>query len=241
MPELHPVTAILCGGRGTRLGNTLGGLPKPMAPIGGRPLLEHLVGWALAAGAPRVMLCAGYGAAAIRTHFAGPGWTGRVEISEETEPLGTGGALRLALPRLTSPGVLVLNGDSYVPGFDPDALFAFRRQRPQARGFLVLTPADARTDAGNVSLDAAGRIQSFAEKQPLAGSRYRNAGIYLLDRGLLEAIPPGRPVSLENELLPLWLERGLYGYVHAGALVDIGTPERLRAAQDGGAAPFSPA
>ena len=235
-------TAILCGGRGTRLGGILGDLPKPMAPLKGRPLLEHLVRWALRAGSKHIVLCAGYGAAAIRAHFSGDAWSGTVEVSEEPEALGTGGALRFALPKLQTSTVLAINGDSFLPGFDPAGFMDFHRGRVAGGASIVLTSPDERTDTGNVIFDGERRVRAFAEKEAAAAGvgnadgemrRGVNAGIYLISHNLIAAIPPGRAISLEREVLPGWIPRGLYGYVHHGRLVDIGTPERLRQAQSG--------
>ncbi len=264
---MQPDTAILCGGQGTRLRGALGGLPKPMVELGGRPLLEHLVRWALRGGAARVILCVGHGAGAIREHFAEPAWQGKVLLSQEATPLGTGGALRLALPLAQTPALAVLNGDSFVLGLELLALVAFHRQKG-GQGALALVAPDERTDAGSVVLDDTGRVQAFAEKRvarhflpgslpmvawgtrfdsgqgtpagtqgvselpPKVGGRhYINAGVYVFEAGLIAAVPPGRALSLERDLLPAWVEQGLYGSVQPGELVDIGTPERLRAAQ----------
>ena len=227
---MQPDTAILCGGEGTRLRGTLGGLPKPMVELGGRPLLEHLVRWALRGGSERVILCVGHGAGAIREHFATPVWQGKVLLSEEAAPLGTGGALRLALPLIQTPALAVLNGDSFLLGLDLAALTAFHRQKG-GQGALALVSPDERTDAGSVVLDDTGRVQAFAEKQALGGRHFINAGVYVFEAGLIAAVPSGRALSLERDLLPAWVEQGLYGSVQAGELVDIGTPGRLRAAQ----------
>ncbi|HUX66474.1 MAG TPA: sugar phosphate nucleotidyltransferase [Terriglobales bacterium] len=229
MPEA-PDTAILCGGQGTRLRGTIGALPKPMVELGGRPLLDHLVRWALGAGSERVILCVGHGGGAIRGHFSTPDWQGNVLLSEEATPLGTGGALRLALPLVRTPALAVLNGDSFLLGLDLPALVAFHRQHG-GQGAVALVTPDERNDAGSVVLDDTGRVQAFAEKRAVGGRHYINAGVYVFEVGLIAAVPLGRAVSLERDLLPAWVERGLYGSVQPGELVDIGTPERLRAAQ----------
>lgn len=225
-----PDAAILCGGQGSRLRGVLGDLPKPMVPLGGRPLLESLVRWAAQAGSPRVVLCAGVGAAHIRDHFSHCDCGAEVVISAETEPLGTGGALRLALPLMRSPFVLVLNGDSFLPAFQlPDLLAA----PACAAGTLVVAPSAGRDDAGRVRFDGAGRITAFDEKPAAHEPGFINAGVYLLQRALLESVPAGRCVSLERELLPAWIGAGLAALVHNGELVDIGTPSRLETAQSG--------
>jgi mannose-1-phosphate guanylyltransferase len=219
--------AVLCGGLGTRLREAVPGLPKALAPVGGRPFLERLVeqigGW----GVERVVLCSGVGAAAIRERFGG--WAG-IEFSEEREPLGTAGALALARPRLQTDPVVVLNGDSMVPTLDFAAFWAAHRSAGRA-GAMVVVAADERRDAGTLALGPDGRVAAFAEKVAAPGAGYVSAGIYMLSQALLAMIPAGRAVSLEREMMPQWVEHGLHGYVHGGALVDIGTPERWRAAE----------
>lgn len=226
-----PEVVILCGGRATRLGSALPDLPKSMAPISGRPLLAWLVDWALDAGAPRVILCAGYRSAVIRDYFGTPGWRGRVVTVEEPAARGTGGALRLALPWIQGASVLVRNGDSYLPGLDLPAFVAFHRER-SAVGSMVLVPARGGADCGAVCLTPQARIASFAEKA--LGGDYNNAGVYCFESALIHTIP--ETASLERDLLPAWLHRGFWGYVHSGELVDIGTPARLLSAQAAGIA-----
>jgi len=218
--------AILCGGLGTRLRGELGALPKALAPVAGRPFLAHLLAQLAECRLDRIALCAGVGADALR-EFAAHSGSPALAISTEAAPLGTGGALRQALPLLRSRSVLVLNGDSIVPGLDFHAFGQRHRQHPEHACF-VLVPAGARDDAGNVALDPSGRIAAFAEKEHRAESQYYSAGVYLVPRALIAAIPAGCPCSLERELVPRWLQQGIFGFVHPGELLDIGTPERLR-------------
>jgi mannose-1-phosphate guanylyltransferase len=126
--------------------------------------------------------------------------------------------------------VVVLNGDSMVPNLD-FAAFRATHRRSGAAGALVVVPPDERSDTGTLALAEDGRVTTFAEKQTAPGAGYVSAGIYLLTQALLAMIPAGRTVSLEREMMPLWIEHGLHGYVHAGRLVDIGTPERWREAE----------
>jgi NDP-sugar pyrophosphorylase family protein len=222
--------AVLCGGLGTRLRAALPDTPKALAPVGGRPFLALLVDQLAAAGAQRIVLCTGIGAGAIREHFAHGQWPAEIIFSEEPQPLGTGGALALARAHLNSDPVVVCNGDSTVPGLAWAAFFAAVQASGLAGG-LVVTPADARTDAGVITLAADGRLLSFAEKPERAAAGYHSAGIYLFSQALLGEMPAGAASSLERDWLPRWCGRGLHGYVHRGTLFDIGTPERWARAQ----------
>jgi NDP-sugar pyrophosphorylase family protein len=95
---------------------------------------------------------------------------------------------------------------------------------------VVREVADTR-QSGRVSYDAGGVVTSFVEKGASAGAGWINAGIYLLGRTLLEGIPAERPVSLEREVFPAWIGRGLRAFPTAGKFLDIGTPESYAAAQ----------
>lgn len=229
LPEALPEAMILCGGRGSRLQGALGGRPKVLAEVGGRPFLVHWLEKLAAAGVPRAILCTGVGGEAV-AEFARSQSVLPVVCSQETKALGTGGALALARGVLHGDAALILNGDSWVTDLD---LAAFQRAwlASGLPGGLVLTAADPRDDAGRVALGADGRIEAMAEKRELVGARYHSAGVYLLSRALLDDIAIDRAVSIETELFPRWLPRGLFGYAVTGALLDIGTPERLAAAR----------
>lgn len=221
--------AVLCGGLGTRLRAALPGVPKCLAPVAGQPFLTFVLEQ-LAGGCRKIVLCIGAqtGGAAVRGFCASRAWAAEIAFSEEAEPVGTGGALALARPQLTSDPVIVVNGDSIVPGLDfAAALGAYRRSG--AAGAIV-TVRRNRQDTGAVQLAADGRVLVFAEKNAAAEAGYENAGVLVLGQALLATMKPG-PSSLERDWMPGWVGRGLYGYVHPGPLYDIGTPERWAQAQ----------
>ncbi|MCI0455432.1 MAG: nucleotidyltransferase family protein [Gemmataceae bacterium] len=220
---------ILVGGLGTRLRSVLPDRPKALAPVAGRPFLSYLFDQLQAAGLRRAVLCTGYQAHQVEATF-GPRYGALVlTYSREEAPLGTGGALRLALPKLDAEEALVLNGDSYVD-YPLAEFHAWHREHGFA-GSLLLTWTEDTARFGTVEVDAAGRIRAFREKQGLARPGWINAGIYLLARRLLEALPAGRPVSLEREAFPAWLAGGLGGPVRRAAFLDVGTPESLAQAE----------
>jgi len=222
--------AILCGGLGTRLQALGSELPKAMMPVAGRPFLEYLVRDLARQGAERIVLCTGYRRQAIEAHFGRGDWGARIAFAAEPEPLGTAGALRLALAQIEGESFLALNGDSFTR-FDLPAL-PRRARETGAPIVMVVAPASARADAGTLRLDASGDwVQAFAEKQPLPDGRFHSAGIYWLRRDVLAALPAGRAVSLEHEVFPAWLARGIAAVPALGEIVDIGTPERLARAQ----------
>jgi len=221
---------ILSGGLGTRLRSIVPDRPKVLAPVAGRPYLAHLLDKLVETGLRRVVLCTGYRADQVRAEF-GARYRGLgLLYSEESQPLGTAGALRLALAHVDSRTLLVLNGDSYCAA-DLHTFWRFHHRQPseQAASLLLTEVADTRR-YGRVSVDAAGRITRFLEKSQASGRGLINAGIYLLDRALVESIPTGRAVSLERDLFPTLIGSGVYGFASSSAFIDIGTAESYAAA-----------
>jgi len=226
-----PDALVLCGGAGTRLRSVTGETPKSLATVAGRPFLELLLRQLQRHGFSRVLMAVGYQREMIRTHFGAETMGLHLVYSEETSPLGTGGALRNAVHLLQTELVLVMNGDSYTD-LDLDRFLAEHLAR-KADVSVAVVPADGRPDCGSVFADATGKLTGFAEKAEGSGAPFLNAGIYLLPKSLLLEIPAGLQVSLERELLPGWLNEGrsIRVFIVDGACVDIGTPERLQTAQ----------
>ena len=154
--------------------------------------------------------------------------------SREPEPLGTGGALRLGLEAAPSAAELVLgvNGDTFC-AFDL-AGFQAAHQAAGARASLLLAPVDDIGRYGSVEAEADGRVTRFLEKAA-SGAVVRpgwiNAGIYLLSRPLLAALPLGQSVSIERDVFPSWIGHGLYAHRGGSRFLDIGTPDSYRAAE----------
>jgi D-glycero-alpha-D-manno-heptose 1-phosphate guanylyltransferase len=222
--------AVLAGGLGTRLRSALNDRPKVLAPVSGRPFLTYLLDMLRAASVRRVVLLTGYKGEQVETAL-GQYYQGMTLVySAEPSPLGTGGALHAALPQLDSSTILLLNGDSYC-GMNLE-VFADFHQGKSADASLALTHVDDAARYGRVETTAQGRVTGFVEKQSTSGPGWINAGVYLLERGLIEEIPTGRPVSLEREVLPTWIERKtVYGQRRTRPFLDVGTPESfLRAA-----------
>lgn len=216
---------ILCGGRGERLRGALGDRPKALAPVRGRPFLEWLILALANHGFRRVVLATGYRGDAI-AQTLGDGRRLGVELvySREEEPLGTGGALRLAAASTAGTPLLVVNGDSYCR-FEPERM----RRRHGERAARATLWLQRRPDApryGSVDLAEDGAIVRFAEKAS-TGSGAFSCGVYLIERSVIDAIPADRMVSLEHDVFPSLAGAGLYGVVGEGAFLDIGTPESL--------------
>jgi mannose-1-phosphate guanylyltransferase len=225
---------ILVGGLGTRLRPAIGtDTPKPMADVAGRPFLAYLLAQLRRDGFGRVVLATGHGAEAVERYFGtGESPNQTITYSSEPAPLGTGGALRYARPRLHGDRVLVMNGDSFLEarlGDLVDAHARARRANPALLASLCLARVDDPGRYGAVECDADGTIRRFREKSADAPAGLINAGIYVVERALIDGIPEGRPVSLEREVFPALADGRLHGVELTGSFVDIGIPEAYAA------------
>lgn len=220
---------ILMGGKGTRLQSVVNDRPKPMAEVVGRPFVEWLLLALCAQGVKRVVLCTGYMGDVIESHL-GSGTRLGIDIvyMRDPLPLGTGGAIRHALDQVQSERFLALNGDSYCR-FDGKLLQNFHRAHHAQATIWLVPSADSRR-YGSVEVDEQGAVLAFHEKSPELHIGIISAGVYMLERAAVLAIPKGRTTSLETEFFPALIGRGLYGVVGKGPFIDIGTPESYQAA-----------
>lgn len=226
-PGLEAV--ILAGGLGTRLRGVLDDRPKVLAPIGARAFLDHLLLALATAGAERALLCLGHLADKVVAHLAANPPPLPVDWIIEPKPLGTGGALRLARPRLGNRQALVLNGDTWI-GFDLAGLLR-RRAESAALGALVYAEVPDVSRYGRLELDQDGYVAAFREKDAAqAGPGNINGGVYLLSPALLDRLAASEAVSLERDFLEKLPPRSLAAFRASGSFIDIGTPETLAAA-----------
>jgi NDP-sugar pyrophosphorylase family protein len=240
------IGAILAGGLGTRLRSVVSDRPKVLATVRGKPFLAFLLDQLGQVGIRRVVLLTGYMGGQIEEAFGNRYGSIQIDYSAENEPLGTAGALRLALPKLfptaasgqgeAADTVLMLNGDSYCAA-DLTGFRAFHERYfgsvESCGASLVLTHVQDTSRFGKVEVSPDDRVQRFLEKQEAGGAGWINAGIYLIPRHLVEQIPAGRTVSIEREMFPAWSHCGrLRGYRGQSEFLDIGTPESYRAAEE---------
>lgn len=214
---------VLAGGLGTRLRPLTHTVPKVLVPVLGRPFLEHVLEDFALQGFSRFVLSVGYLADPIRDHFGDGARRGlRIEYVEEREPRGTGGAIHLALPRLSDPFVVV-NGDTLL---ELSLAGLLRQHRASGLGMtLAVVRVEDRGRYGAVHVDGAGRIVRFDEKQPGAPPGLINGGVCAMSAGFLRGAPEG-PFSLERDLLPA--RAGHIGaFETRGYFVDMGTHEAL--------------
>lgn len=224
---------ILAGGLGSRLRTVVPDLPKPMAPIQGRPFLEYLLDYWLGQGVSRFVLSIGYKREVITEHFGVRYKDAEVDYAMEEQPLGTGGGLLLALRSLRHAGAfLVVNGDTY---FEVELAPMLRYHQDRcAELTIAMREVDANSRYGGVGIDKDGKIVTFDNRARTSDRALINGGVYLAELSAFAGMTPepGSPVSLEDQLFPRMLAAGrrLYGFSSPGRFIDIGIPEDYRRA-----------
>jgi D-glycero-alpha-D-manno-heptose 1-phosphate guanylyltransferase len=219
---------VLAGGLGTRLRSKIGGIPKPMAPVAGRPFLEIVLDRLIGAGFHHAILSVGYLGEVIRDYFGAEYGAMPITYVSEESPLGTGGAIRNALPAAREESVFILNGDTYFE-CDYSAMHALHHSTG-ATLTIAVTFVDQVARYGGVSHEG-GSVTGFIEKGR-EGSGWINAGTYLLDRRFEWPAHLGEKFSFETDLLVPLLPRLQHAvFLSQSRFLDIGVPEDLERAQ----------
>jgi D-glycero-alpha-D-manno-heptose 1-phosphate guanylyltransferase len=227
------VAVVLAGGTGTRVQHLLGGLPKPMAPVKGRPFLEWLVRYLAKQGIKRVVISTGYRAEVVAAHFDPQPVPGvKTSCVAETAPLGTAGGVLHAVRQsnLKPPAWLVLNGDTLC--FANLNLAAMELGDPEVSGVIYAREVPDASRYGSLVMDTSGCLAEFVEKRP--GKGLISTGVYLLRDELVQAFPDRVPLSLERDVFPELTARQVLLKVEpmSTPFLDIGTPESLPQAGD---------
>jgi D-glycero-alpha-D-manno-heptose 1-phosphate guanylyltransferase len=228
---MHDINAVLLvGGMGTRLRSVVPSAPKPLASVGNRPFLELLVRQLRHQGIRRLVMCTGHLADQIENEFGdGHDLDVEIEYSKELQALGTAGAVKLAQHYLQDASdFVVMNGDSFLE-IDFWRLIGFHREQGGLVSIAVVPVQNAHR-YGTVQVDTASRVIGFAEKTGSDAPGLVNAGVYVFNRAIFEHIPEG-PASLEKDVFPQILGRGVYALEQHGMFIDIGTPEDYTRAQ----------
>jgi len=222
---------LLVGGLGTRLRSVLPSTPKPMAKVGKRPFLQLLIHQLRSQGIRRLVLSTGYLADEIANDFGdGSSFGVSIEYSKEDSPLGTAGAIKHAAPFLHGlDHFFVANGDSFMQADFRQLL----EVHCQAGVLLTLAVTRVRNQGryGTVSTLENGLVSAFLEKTVNQELGLINTGIYVFDHQLLSMIPDG-PSSLEKDVFPALLPRGVRAVEQSGLFIDIGIPEDYARAQE---------
>jgi len=212
---------VLAGGLGTRLRPVTLTRPKPLLPVLNRPLVCRVMDL-LPPQVDEVFVATGYMGDRLTEFFAREKGRRRVEVVVEKSPLGTGGALRNIRDRMKG-RFFVLNGD-VICSLDLRRMLRYHEQKG-GLATISLWDIEDPTAYGMVVLDRDGRIVSFKEKprREEVVSRAVNAGTYILEPDILGCMEPGREISIEREVFPSVLARGLFGFRFEGHWFDAGT------------------
>ena len=217
---------ILCGGLGTRLKTLFPNTPKALASINGVPFLDKLMKIINKQGFEKFILCVGHLKQQIIDRYSKT-TNFDVRYSLETDQLGTGGAIKNALPLIENKFFIAMNGDSFCD-VSLKSLIEFH-QKNNADISIVISPADIeRDDVGNIVIDKNNKIISFSEKTKKTPRHYINAGIYVINKSAVDSFDAEK-FSLEVDLFPKLIKiKNIYGFETSNLIYDIGTPKRYK-------------
>jgi len=226
---------VLAGGKGTRLASAFPDLAKPMVPVDGLPIAEHLVRTYAAQGVRRFIFTLGYRGEQLRNHFGdGSAWGVAISYYEEVEPLGTAGALAEVQSELGSAPFWVFYADT-LSSIDLERMEAFHRKH-RADATLLVHPNDHPYDSDLVDAEPSGRIRAVYGKPHPAEREVRNvvnAALYLFEPSLLQHIPRGTASDFGRDLFPAWAaSKALFAYSTPEYIKDMGKPERRTQVED---------
>ena len=227
----HGISAlILAGGLGKRLRSVVSDRPKILASVLGRPYITYIFDQLITAGFNKVIICTGYMASMVSSTLGDSYRSLNLIYSVENIPLGTGGALKNALSLLETDTVIVMNGDSYTK-IDLSRYIEWHDKNCHDTSIL-LNYVDNVSRYGSVGINSDNnRILEFNEKTDNPAAGWINAGVYIFKKNIIKLIPSDISFSLEKELFPKILRKGVYGFCNTGDFIDIGTPESFENAK----------
>lgn len=220
---------ILAGGKGSRLKSVVSDVPKPMALISNKPFLEYLLNYLMTQGIQKVVFSVGYKAQVVSDYF-GEKYKGIcLDYEVEKEPLGTGGAIALAMNKISGDSVYVLNGDT----LSKTSLKEMSIQHVENGSDVTIATKfiSNSTRYGTLNIEG-GRVTRFLEKKESSG--FINTGVYLFSKNWFNRVKPNQNrFSLERDILEKELEKSsVYAFLSEGYFIDIGIPEDYQRAQD---------
>lgn len=225
-----PDIIILAGGLGTRLKEQVNDRPKAMASVNGKPFVEYLLNYISKAGFQKVILSTGYLSKSIEDYFKDRYRTIDIEYAIEKEPLGTGGAIRLAAKKVTTPYFIVMNGDTMFR-IDLQRFFEVHVEK-LAQMTIALRNVDDASRYGQVEMNESGIITSFREKSSQSIPGLINGGIYIIKTKYFKSFNHPEKFSFENDWMQKNVQSGDFlGQVFDEYFIDIGIPEDYKRAQ----------
>jgi mannose-1-phosphate guanylyltransferase len=223
---------LLVGGMGTRLKPLTNQTPKPMLPVAGMPVTERQLLAAKKAGIDTVILATSYLSEVFTPYFGdGSKWGMKLLYAVESEPLGTGGAIRNAATLVdfadSTEEFVIFNGD-VLSGHNIAAQLDFHRRNQADVTLHLIEVADARA-FGCVPTDSSGKVLDFLEKMEHPVTKAINAGCYIFNSSVISQIPKDTVVSIERETFPQLVKSGrpVFGYNEQSYWLDVGTPAAL--------------
>jgi len=215
---------ILAGGLGTRLRNIVKDIPKPMAEVGGKPFLEYLIKYLHTQGITRVILSVGYKYEFIKNYFKNSFLGLELIYSIEDTPMGTGGAVKLALSYVNFDDVFILNGDTLFL-IDLKKFYDLHKSK-EADFSIALKKVENPYRYGVIEIDSDFRIKKFHEKGKFEGTGLINGGVYLLKSELFSKLSLPESFSLETEFIEKhFKDFKFFGFPFEDYFIDIGVPE----------------
>jgi D-glycero-alpha-D-manno-heptose 1-phosphate guanylyltransferase len=212
---------VLAGGFGTRLSHIVQNVPKPMAPVAGKPFLTYLLDDLVNKGVDRIVMAVGYKSEEIIGYYGGA-YKGRpLYYSIEDTPLGTGGAIKKALEMCNDDYVFVVNGDTF---FDVPLEQMYQKVKESPCDIMVAVKLLKNFYRyGTVTIENS-MIKEFREKKPTAEG-FINGGIYLINKAVCRDMPEGKFSFEEDVLQNISREKKLGAFICEGYFIDIGVPE----------------
>ena len=216
---------ILCGGRGTRFEEVANTKAKALAEIKGIPLIELIIQNLEKSGFCRFILAVGFRNEGIIDYFKG---TDReIIFSKETEPLGTGGAIKNAQNCINSDIFLVMNGDMICDMDHRKLINAHKSSSKEVT--MAVSRSDTNKDFGNIFLGPNNSIEAFAEKVNDNSTNYVSAGTYIMKKNIFSIFPSKNAFSIETDFFEKNPEL-LNAHIISQSFLDVGTPERYKEA-----------
>ena len=225
-----PDIIILAGGFGTRLQSVVKDLPKPMAPIAGKPFLDWLISYLSDFDPNKIILSTGYKHETIEAYFGNRFKNIPIVYSIETEPLGTGGAIKKAFNLVDTANCLVLNGDTFLH-VDHSDFLSFHTSSKS--GFtMALKPMLNPSRYGTVEIEG-NSIMRFNEKDPDLTEGLINTGVYLMSKDFVDYFPEEEKFSFENDFMEIKTGKiEMKAFIANDYFIDIGIPEDYKKAND---------
>lgn len=214
---------ILAGGFATRLRPLSCSKPKLLFPLVGVPLIDRMAEWFARGGVTEIVLAVNHLSDKLRIEVAKKKLAAKTVLSVEETPLGTGGPISLARTVLSKNEPLIVANGDVISNIDLRGMIA-EHARAGAEATVALESVEDPRPFGLATVDSNNRIIQFVEKSGSTRERgWINAGVYVLNPGVIEMIPIGRPVSLEREIFPILARQGkMSGWKHSGFWYDIG-------------------